>query len=78
MSSSVFVVAYRRAGSNQPALRPSGTTIIDYRHDGDGGTHTLYEFTDADMAAGFTDLVKGEIFTTKRKATRAFKGAIGE
>ena len=75
---STFVLSFRRAGSNQPALRPSGTRIVNFKHDGDGGTHTLYKFPDADVAANFADLVKGQTFTNEVTATGAYLKATND
>lgn len=74
---SSFVVAARLSGESHPAAFPSGTSVVDFRHDGDGGTTTLYEFTDGDMAANFADLVEGSTFSSKREANRAFKEVTG-
>jgi hypothetical protein len=68
-----FVIASRLSGENHPAVFPSGTSVVDFRHDGDGGTVTLYEFTDAEAAGQFAQLVGGETYTSKRKAVAAFR-----
>lgn len=75
--SSAFVLDARLSGENRPAVRPSGTTILSFRHDGDGGTTTLYRFEDADMAAHFADLVNGELFPRRKQAERAYREATG-
>lgn len=72
-----YVLASRYSGQNHPAVFPSGTRTIDFRHDGDGGTVTLYEFTDAEAADQFAQLVEGDIFTSRRKAAAAFAEAAG-
>jgi hypothetical protein len=53
-AASVLVVSFRRGGSNQPALVAGGsTTLIQFAHDDEGGAHYLYEFADAEQAAGY-------------------------
>ena len=73
---SVFVVSFRRGGSNHPALVAGGsTTLIQFAHDGEGGTHYLYEFADADAAAGYAELVKAQTFPDLLSALDAFEEA---
>lgn len=72
-----YVLATRRSGQNHPAAFPSGTRVVDFRHDGDGGTVTLYEFSEADAAVQFSQLIEGDIFTSRRKAVAAFEEAAG-
>jgi hypothetical protein len=70
-----FVLAFRLSGESHPAAFPSGTSVVDFRHDGAGGTVTLYEFTDAEAAGQFAELVEGSTFSGKREAARAFEEA---
>ena len=72
---SSYVLDTRLSGENRPVAFPSGTSVVDFRHDGDGGTVTLYEFTDAESAGQFAELVEGDTFGSKRDAARAFKEA---
>jgi hypothetical protein len=72
---SAFVLTHRLAGENHPAVRPSGTTILSFQHDGEGGTHTLYRFADPDLAANFNDLVRGKLFALRKQAEHAYREA---
>jgi hypothetical protein len=72
-----YVIDTRLSGENRPAAFPSGTRVVDFRHDGAGGTVTLYEFAGAEAAGQFAQLIDGDTFTSKRRAVAAFEEAAG-